>query len=271
MFAARFAFQSPQQVTAGNARRTAGASTNAALTWTADNSATTSTTQFEFGTASLRLPNANSDINSASTTIGGMGTNDFAIECWIYIDTLANYPSNISNDIYSHDRAFGLGIRLAKQYNTDALGAGANAKYIALFAREQADLDYWVLPSTWPVGQWNFVAIQRKGSTISCWVNGTLLTRNDGPNGSASGYTFDTGSAVLRVGTADGANGLGYDGGSGTYAYIDEFCISNTYRYTDTAANIPVPTAPFTVDALTVQLLHMDGSNGGTTFTNATS
>jgi hypothetical protein len=108
------------------------------------------------------------------------------------------------------------------------------------------------------------VALQRKDTTMSCWVNGTLLTRTDGPDGSGSTRNFASATGEIKVGTADGANGVGE-------AYIDEVCWSNTYRYTDTAADIPVPTAAFTVDSYTTQLMHMDGSNGGTTFTNATS
>ena len=248
-----------------NARRTGTASTNASLSWTANSGATTSTSQFKFGTASEQLTSQSADINSASTTIGGVGTNDFTIECFVYIDSLSNHSA--SCDVYSHDTSYGLGVRLAQGYNTNALSS-VSPQYIAIFARQQADLDYWNLGSSWPTGQWNFIAIQRKSTVISCWINGTLLTRNNGSNGSANGYTFDTSSASLRIGTADGSNGLGP---SSSAAYIDEFCLSNTYRYTDTAANIPVPTAAFTVDSYTTQLMHMDGSNGGTTFTNATS
>jgi hypothetical protein len=97
-------------------------------------------------------------------------------------------------------------------------------------------------------------------------LNGTVLSKSN----ASSGYDFSSGSASLRIGTADGSNGLGPSSGT-NYVYIDEFCISDTYRYTDTTASIPVPTAAFTVDSYTVQLMHMDGSDGGTTFTNATS
>lgn len=244
-----------------NARRTGTASTNASLTWTANNTTTTSTTQFKFGTASERLAATNDDISSASTTIGGMGTTDFTIECFIYLDSLSNHSA--SCDVYSHDTSFGFGFRLAQQYNTNGLSSGS-PQYLNIFARQQADLDYWNLGSSWPTGSWNFLVIQRKSGSFAAWLNGTLLSKSN----ASSSYNFDTGSATLRIGTADGSNGLGP---SSSYAYIDEFCISNTYRYTDDTASIPVPTAAFTVDSYTVQLLHMDGSNGGTTFTNATS
>ena len=251
-----------------NARRTGTASTNASLTWTANNGATTSSTQYKFGNASERLTAGSTDISSASTTIGGFGTTDFTIECWIYLDTLANYASSgISNDVYSHDVSYGFGFRLAQNYNNNALGSGANAKYLNIFARAQADLDYWTLPTTWPTGSWNFLVIQRKSGSFAAWLNGTVLSKSN----ASSSYNFDTGSANLRVGTADGGNGLNnIVGGATSYSYIDEFCISNTYRYDDPTANIPVPTSDFTVDSYTVQLLHMDGTNGGTSFANAT-
>jgi len=268
MLAARFAFQSPQAAGGGsNARRNGSASTNASLTYTAEYSATTSTTQYKFGTASQRLVNTQSDIISGSTSVLAVGSSDFTVEFWVWIDSLSNHSA--SCDAWSHDVGFGLGCRLAQRYDTNGL-SGGSPQYINIFARGQADLDYWTLPSNWPTGQWNFVAIQRKGSDVSCWVEGTLLSRADGPNGTASGYTFSSTAGQNRIGTADGGNGLGPSSGS-NYVYIDEFCVSNTYRYTDTSAAIPVPTAAFTVDSYTTQLLHMDGSNGGTTFTNATS
>jgi hypothetical protein len=95
---------------------------------------------------------------------------------------------------------------------------------------------------------------------MSCWVNGNLLTRS----GSGGGTRDFASGTNIKIGTADGGNGVGP-------AYIDEICFSNTYRYEETDEDIPVPTAAFTVDSYTTQLLHMDGSNGGTTFENATS
>jgi len=262
MFAARFAFQSPQATAVANARRAGSASTNASLSWTAGTGATTSTTQYKFGTASERVTSTTADISSGSTSIGGMGTTDFTIECYIWLDSLSNH--SLSTDVYSHDTSFGFGFRLAQSY--DANSGNNITNKMNVFARQQADLDYWTLPTNWPTGQWNFVVIQRKSGVFAAWVNGTLLSKSN----ASSNYSFDTTNAQLRIGTADGGNGLGPTSGT-NYAYIDEFCISNTYRYDDQSANIPVPTAAFTVDSYTVQLLHMDGSNGGTTFTNATS
>jgi hypothetical protein len=246
-----------------NARREGTASTNASLTYTASDSAVTSTTQYKFGTASMRCTNSNSDIASASTTIAGFGTSDFTIEFWVWIDSLSNHSN--SCDIFAHDTNGGMGIRLAQSFNTNGLGS-ANPKYLNVFVRNTADIDYFTLPTNWPTGQWNFVAIQRTSGSFAAWLNGAVLPKSN----ASSSYNFSTSSSTNKIGTADGGDGVGPTSGS-DYVYIDEFCISNTYRYSDAAAAIPVPTAAFTVDSYTVQLLHMDGSDGGTTFTNATS
>lgn len=241
-----------------NTRRAGTSSTNASQTWT-DYGAVTSTAQFEFGTASQYCADSTDYISASSGTFMNYGTGEFCIEFWIYIPSLSGHGN--SCDLLANDQGGGFGIRLAQSYDTNGLSSG-DPKYINIFARAQADLDYWTLPANWPTGSWNFVAIQRKGTTMSCWVNGTLLSRS-GSGGGTRDFA-SAGGGDIKLGTADGANGVGE-------AYIDEVCWSNTYRYDDTTANIPVPTAAFTVDSYTTQLMHMDGSNGGTTFTNATS
>jgi hypothetical protein len=247
---------------AANARRTGTASTNASITYTAGG-AVTSTAQYKFGTASEYVATSNDEIatTAGSPSYMNFGTDEFTIEMWIYIPTVGSGHSQ-SCDVMSNDTSNGFGFRLAQSYNTNSLNT-ANARFLNIFARQQADLDYWDLGSTWPAAAWNFVVIQRKGTTMSCWVNGTLLTRSDGSGGSGGTRDFSSGTSIL-IGTADGSNGVGP-------AYIDELCVSNTYRYTDDTSNIPVPTAAFTLDSYTSQLMHMDGANGGTTFVNETS
>lgn len=252
-----------QNSAASNPRRVGTASTNASLTWTASTGATTSTTQKKFGTASMRVANDNAEITSNNSTVLGVGTNDFTVEFYVWIDSLSDH--NAYCDIWSHNISYGLGCRLAKQYATGGLSSGT-PYYLNIFARNQADLDYWTLPYDWPTGQWNFVVIQRTSGSCAAWVNGTLLPKSN----ASSGYNFDTSSNGNFIGTADGGSGIGPTTGT-NYVYIDEFCVSNSWRYASQTANIPVPTAAFTVDSYTTQLLHMDGSNGGTSFPNATS
>jgi hypothetical protein len=244
-----------------NTRRTGTSSTNASQDWD-DSSAVTSTAQSKFGTASEYVADDNDYIYTTTTTPTFMdyGTGEFCIEFWIYIPSLSGHGQ--SCDVLSNDTSGGFAIRLAKAFNDSGLSSG-DPKYINIFARGQADLDYWTLPANWPTGSWNFVAIQRKGTTMSCWVNGTLLPKS-GPSPDGGTRNFASATGDIKVGTASASNGVGE-------AYIDEVCWSNTYRYDNLSAGIPVPTAAFTLDSYTTQLMHMDGSNGGTTFTNETS
>lgn len=251
----------------GNTRRIASASTNASQSYTASG-AVTSTTQYKFGTASEYVATTTDYIYTSAGTPSYMdfGTGDFCIEMWIYISGTTpgtgRTPSSTS-DVMSLDLMGGFGLRLAKDFSNGSLTT-SDPKYINIFARSQADLDYWTLPSNWATGQWYFLVIQRKSAVTAAWLDGTLLTKTANGGNTRNFASNGGGGTNIKIGTADGGNGVGP-------AYIDELCVSNTYRYPNQTANIPVPTAAFTVDAYTTQLMHMDGTNGGTTFTNATS
>ena len=98
---------------------------------------------------------------------------------------------------------------------------------------------------------------------MAFWLDGVL--KNRAPNsGTYSADTFNfvssNASTVINLGTADGSNGC--------VIYIDEMCWSNTWRYDDSGDITTLPSAPFTVDEYTDQLMHMEGANGGTIFTN---
>lgn len=245
-----------------NARRVGTTSTNSGTTWTAVNGATTSTTQYKYGTASMYSNANNSHIRLASATFMDYGTGDFCIEWWMWIPSLSSHST--SCDLFAADVTGGLGLRLASAYNTNGLSS-ANPKYVNIFARNQADLDNWDMTtgtsgSNWAAETWYFCVLQRKGTTVSFWRDGVLKTRAGSGGGTRNFASVSTNN--IRVGAADTTTQ-----GAGTI-YIDEMCWSNTYRYSDTTLDIPVPTAAFTVDSYTSQLMHMDGSDGGTTFSN---
>jgi hypothetical protein len=244
-----------------NARRAGTASTNASQTWTASG-AVTSTAQFQFGTASEYVStNANEIYTSSGTpTFMDYGTGEFTIEWWMWFDMLSGHT--LSCDILSNNVTGGLGMRCAQAFDSEGLSS-ANPKYFNVFARNQADLDYWTLPGNWPVNQWVFCSMQRKGTDMCFWLNGQLCTRTTAGGGAGTRYFQNSTSATdVRIGRANGAAGI-------APGYIDELCFSNTYRYDNITQNIPVPYQPFTVDSFTSQLLHMDGANTGTIFTNA--
>jgi hypothetical protein len=186
------------------------------------------------------------------------GTGDFCVEFWMYFTTTSGHSA--SSDLWANDVNYGLGCRLAQRNSTNPF-----ANYINIFSRNQADGDYWTLPSgNWQANTWNFVVIQRKSNQVAAWANGDPMIYSGFTDRSLNNENFN----------ANGQVAWGYGGTSNAGAgpiYLDEICVSNAYRYTNQAAAIPVPTAAFTVDSYTTQLLHMDGTNGGTTFVNATS
>jgi hypothetical protein len=262
-----------------NARQVGTASTNSSQTYAAQGTAgycTTSTTQKKFGTASMRVltdtstgPPPGRDGYLATTTQSpswwDFGTGDFTIEWWIYIiDPLSSPTHNNYSEVFVGSQTGSLGARYAQAFNTNGLSAGANAKYFAIFAANQADLDYWTLPSSWVTNTWHFCVLQRKSASLSFWVDGALQSKS-GSGGNTR--NFASSNTSMSIGEANSGDNTGvYD------SYIDEMCVSNGFaRYLDLSAPIPVPAVAFTVDSYTSQLLHFDGADGGTTFTNATS
>jgi hypothetical protein len=244
-----------------NPRREGTASTNDSLTWTAS-TANLETSLYQFGGSSVIFNSQGGMVYSAvDPNFMDYGTGEFTIEWWQYFTDMSGHSA--SCDLLSNDVAGGMGIRLAQSYNTSGLSSAA-PRYVNIFARQQADLDYWTMDTDWTSGQWYFCVIQRKGTDMSFWRDGILQTRS-GSGGGTRNFASSTGSSRVRIGTADGSNGIGPN------ALVDEICFSNTWRYEDTADNIPVPTSPFVVDEYTVQLLHFDGTQGSTTIVNATS
>jgi hypothetical protein len=103
---------------------------------------------------------------------------------------------------------------------------------------------------------WYHIASVRNGTSVLNFFNGILLgTYNIGTNS-----LFDSTATFKIGGLSDGAFVADF------FGYMDDVHISKGIaRYT---ADFTVPTSPASADAYTVLLLHMDGTNGGTTFTD---
>jgi hypothetical protein len=107
--------------------------------------------------------------------------------------------------------------------------------------------------------QWYHIAFTRDGSDdCRIFVDGAQVGSTVNDTGTITGNNA-TGLNGFKVGN-DSAGTSSWDG------WIDEVRISDTARYTST---FTPPTAAFTTDANTVALYHMDGSAGGTTFTDS--
>ena len=107
------------------------------------------------------------------------------------------------------------------------------------------------------INTWYHIAVVRSSGVWKAFFNGTELTTfiNDS-NFTNSGRTENV--AYGQIGKFGDSRGS-WDG------YMDEIRFSNSARYT---ADFTPPTAPFQNDANTVLLIHGDGSNNSTVFTD---
>ena len=197
-------------------------------------SATISTSQSKFGGASGYFNNTELDITSPNFAFG---TGDFTIEGWVYSEVAKNGGMfHLSTDPDYYPSSSG-GLAIAPRVDNG---------------------NVWTIYKNGGVGSigtcnlntWYHVALSRSNGVIKFFVDG-----------------------VEEYSAADTNNYLGqylFLGGYWTYefrmnGYIDEFRISNTARYT---ANFTPHTAPHVNDANTLLLIHMDGADGSTTFTD---
>jgi len=270
-FASRGGFLA-QPTAAGNTRRTGTASTNSSQTWTVNGSgAVTDTSIKKYGTASMNLALQSDEIAASGADFLAFGTGDFCVEWWMYIDSMTGHGA--SCDLLALNQTGGMNLRIARKKNTDGLSS-VNPKYFHVAQRNIKDMEAWDMTTgssdtgNWTTGQWYYCVFQRKSADTSFWRNGVLKTVSHTNSGGVDTVDFasNTGSSTVYLGTQTGAsNGVGP-------VHIDEICFSNSWRYADPSSDLDsLPSGPFTVDQYTTQLLHMDGSNGGTSFANATS
>jgi hypothetical protein len=97
--------------------------------------------------------------------------------------------------------------------------------------------------------------VTRSSGTIRFFKDGTQVTTTSN-------------STNTQNLTAVSDFGIGYNVGADTQklrGYLDELRVSNSARY---IANFTAPAAAFTNDGNTLLLVHFDGTDGSTTFTD---
>ena len=122
--------------------------------------------------------------------------------------------------------------------------------------------DYWYCiagtnDGTWSntpsVDTWYHLAVVGDGTNVKLYIDGTERISF------AQAGTVGSSTATAYFGTYDG-DLFDFDG------YMDEVRLSSSARYT---SSFTPSTTAFTTDANTSLLLHMDGSDGGTVFTDS--
>lgn len=213
----------------------------------ATGSAQVSTAQSKFGGASA-LFNGNSN-----TQILGRGwntssyTGDFTIEGWFYItDKTTQTNARIWSD---GDGTTTEDYRLLQfEYSTNQI-------YMVTGQSGNDSWNYSYVSATLNINTWYHIAASRSGSSLRIFVNGT---QQGSTISNSLAFTTASSNHSFRL-------GMFRTDASRLRGYIDDFRISNSARYT---ANFTAPTTPFVNDVNTLLLIHADGTNASTTFTD---
>ena len=203
---------------------------------------TVSTSVKKYGTGSLSL--ANNSANAQFLWLDNTNnsnfsfTGDFTLEAWVYQTSNSGYRVVISN------------------WDPGLFWAIVGGNQMVIYLNGSLIVNATSL--TFTDSTWYHVAVSRSGSSVKLWQNGTQV----GSTGTASG------TITLSDFTGIGVNTNNYPTnnlGSFFAGYMDDIRISDIARYTTT---FTAPTAALTNDANTLLLIHADGSNGQTTFTD---
>jgi RHS repeat-associated protein len=241
-------------------------------TWTANGNAQIDTAQSKFGGASLFADGNGDYLYTPDNEDFNFGSGDFTVDMWVRFNALpsaSNYAVLYSdlngtsfNQLYVTNAAGSISLRwVSKNSGSFVIDTGAVA---------------WT-PTT---GTWYHLAAVRNGSQFDLYVNGVSIK-------SVSGVSGAVGNPAASI--AVGAQ-IGSTSNTTLNGWIDEVRVSKgiarwtsnfippTSEYiftiptptnTPTLTPTPMPTStPGTDDAYTVALLHMNGVNASTTFTD---
>jgi hypothetical protein len=213
-----------------------------------------STAQSKYGTSSIFLNGGY--LTVPLTSAFQFGSNDFTIEGWFYPTATGGFKTVLGN--YQ-----------SYNYTATALFASTSANTIKWQFMDNGTYPPSIVSSTdVALNAWTFIAVVRKGNALTLYVNGVPEnTRN------VSGQFLDGNGPSIWIGTAgDAPNSTQF------YGYIKDLRVTKGIaRYE--SLPFAVPTAPFpdagpTFDPFRSSvslLLHMDGSNGSTVFTDSSS
>lgn len=209
--------------------------TRTTKTVTANGNAQVSTAQSKFSGASALFDGTGDYLRSPYNTDYAFMDKDFTIECWFYATSFATTLRILCGN--------------ASANNGWRISIGAATSYWVYSGTAAYSTNMTVNLNTW----YHFAAV-KKGSVITFYLNGTPYT--------LSGFVARTTNTTsdLYIGIDEYQTGSQFWLGN-----IDEFRVSNCARYT--AAFTPSIT-PFRSDDNTLLLLHMDGANASTTFTD---
>jgi hypothetical protein len=192
-----------------------------------------STAQSKFGGASLLL-DGTGDYLKANGFTSDFGTGDFTIETWVRFNSVSGVQVIVDR------REIGPG-------NPNGLLIYYNGGFIY-----HGNLSTRISGGTASTGVWYHLTVARSSGSTKMFLDGTQI---------GSTYTDTLNYSVNQTNYI----GESVSGGAGFNGYMDEIRFSNSARYTTTFT--PSTTA-FVNDADTILLMHANGTNGTTTFTD---
>lgn len=157
--------------------------------WTASGTATTSTANFKFGTASYQGGASSTYIQSNQNSPYNPGSSDFTIDFWIRGNpanaSTAQYLAGFGNPNLTADLAW-LVLYDSNKIIRFNVQSSAGPTYVAITAATSI-ID----------GSWHYLEFNRSGSTLNIFIDGVnSVTSSTSPSGSVR-----SGSYSLRVGT----------------------------------------------------------------------
>jgi hypothetical protein len=213
----------------------------AAKTVTANGNAKVDTSQSKFGGASGSFDGTNSYLSTADSSDWNFGTGDFTIDFWVYPNTLTT-----------------TGLVSATVLIPSPAGAwklGMSSSGAVSWSRQNVAADINSL-SNLSTGAWTHVAIVRNGNAVTMYFGGSFVGSFN-----AAGISYNSSGNGLVLGrNAIDTNSLYFNG------WLDEVRVTKGLaRWT---SSFTPPTTEYPSDSNTALLLHMNGANGSTIFTD---
>lgn len=213
------------------------------LTITANGNAQLDTAEKKSGSASLLLDGIDDYVTVSQPNAEISASGDWTVELWVYLDNVNN-----SNGL----------IRLpgSRFYIFITVSAG-NSSMDCQVIDNGTDYDIlYNFPSRGtPLFGWKHVAVTRSGNNLRLWFDGSLVGSNTTAGDKRLNWDNNTGDVTIGDVSGDETDG-----------WIDEVRISNVLRYTGTGSF--TPQSRFVPDENTLLLVHFDGTDASTTFTD---
>lgn len=220
--------------------------------WTAGGNAKISAAQSKFGGSALYLDGVGDWIETPDSPDFAQGSRNFTLELWMKSPGNGAYDQICGQRTTSDDYNQNLAVTRNNTNNTLLMGY-TNGTSIISAAGTAVVFD----------DQWHHIALVRNGTSMKQYVDGVL----DASLTLTAGFSLIDMATKLSIGRSGEYNGQYYKG------YIDEFRLTDGIAlYT---ADFTPPTEPFPDPELVdpyfsnvASLLHFDGADGSTTFTD---